>query len=125
MLRQAELRDVCVLELVDHQVVVPVLVALENGGTIPEQLDRSQEQVVEVQSVVLCQNFLVVPVNTGANLFEVVPGGLTSHGLRIQQHALRLGDSRQNGTRREPLGVVVRHLQALPDGGNLVVVIEY
>ena len=124
LLRQPVLGDVGVLELVHHQVVVAVLVALQHHRVFAEELHGAQQQVIEVHGVVLGQQLLVVPVDAGADFLEVIPSCLPGHRLRVLQHAFGLRYRRQNGTRRVALRIVTRPLQALLDGRHLVVVVE-
>ena len=124
LLGQPVLGDIGVLELVHHQIVVAVLVALKDHRELPKELHGSQQKVIEVHGVVLGQQLLVVAVDPSANFLKIVASSLPDHGLRVLQHALGLRNRRQHGPRRVALRVVARSLQTLLDGRHLVVVVE-
>jgi hypothetical protein len=70
--RQLVLRDVRVLELVDHDVQEALLVTLAHFRVVAEHRHDAQDQVVEVQGVALGEHLLVALVRPRDDLGEVI-----------------------------------------------------
>ena len=111
-----------VLELVDQDVLIPLLVAVQHLWESVEQLRRLEEQVVEIDGVVPGQQLLVVPVGAGAELLEVAVG-VAGHCVGAAQHALGAGDRAQHRAGRVLFRVDFGQLHRLLDHGGLVAVV--
>ena len=118
-LQPAVLGQVRVLVLVDEDPAERVLVAVADLLEELEQVDRAEQQVVEVHRVGAVQLALVGLVDVGDGLLEegadhaaVVLGGA--------QLVLRVGDLDLHRARREALGVDVEVVEALLDQPALV-----
>jgi hypothetical protein len=96
-LHQQVLRAVRVLILVHHDVLELPRVALTNRRHLLEQLDRLEEQVVEVQGLRIGQGGRVERVELGEVLLARIPGGVERLG---PLHAvLGVADARQRRSR--------------------------
>ena len=63
LLCQNVLRNVCILILVDGNVLETLLITLQNVGIFVEKIHGRENQIVEVQRIILPQLFLIQPVN--------------------------------------------------------------
>ena len=75
LLDQPQLQAVRVLELVDHQVVELLAVALPQGVGVGEELDRLQLEVLEVERRAVLLELLVARSESGHQLPELLVGG--------------------------------------------------
>ena len=97
-LDQQVLRPVRVLVLVDHQVPELVAVALADRRRLLEQLDRLEQQVVEVERVRILQRLHVQLVQLADLLVARIPG-VVANDLRPFHPVLRMADARQRQPR--------------------------
>ena len=118
-LEPAVLGVVGVLVLVDEHPAERVRVAVADLLEQLEQVDRAEQQVVEVHRVGAVQLALVALVDVGDGLLEERADELAVV-LRGAELVLRVGDLDLHRPRREPLGVDVEVVQALLDQPPLV-----
>ncbi len=116
------LRAVGVLVLVDEDVPEGVLVAFADLGEQRQQVDATEQQVVEVHRVHGVDPPLVEIVDVGRGLLEERPD-LLAVSLGVDQPILRIGDLALQRARREALGVDVERLDALLDQPHRVGVV--
>ena len=103
---QTILRDVDVLILIDQDVFELVLILLAHGFVALEQIDRANDEVVEVQAVRLAQTPLVLGVDVGHPLAEE-RSLLLVELVGPNQRVLRLADFVQACARRELALIVI------------------
>ena len=101
------LGDVGVLELVDHDVDVPVAVALGNVGVLAQERMGLEDEVVEVEGRGLREEVFIPLVDPMDDLLVVV-GLLESVALHAEELALGAGDRGEDVAGRELLGVDVK-----------------
>ena len=87
------------LELVDQDVLVAFEVAALDVLVVAQQLDRLDQDVVEIEGAVFAQHRLIALVAAGNDLLEV-GRGLQGVGFGRDQLALGARDHRENGARR-------------------------
>jgi hypothetical protein len=113
------LRPVGVLVFVDHHEAESSGVALARRRRLLEELNRLEQQVVEVERAALREDLQVALVDL-RNLFLAKAPGLLLH-LRRRLHAvLRLADAGERGTRRQQFFVDVDVAQHLLDRRVLI-----
>ncbi len=99
LLDQEVLRAVRVLVLVHHHVAEARRVPAPHGFRLVEQLDRLEQQVVEVQRVALAQHLRVARVDVGHLLVADVPA--CTDRLRALHAVFRLADAGQRHPGRQ------------------------
>ena len=107
---QQVLRPVRVLVLVDHDEPELSRVFRANLRRLFEQLDRLQQQIVEIEGAALLERIEIVRVDLGDLLVLAVPAAGIGHGLGTLHAVLRVADARQ---RRPGLHVAVVDVQIL------------
>ena len=122
LLRDRVLHDVGVLELVDHEVDVPVPVLLSDLREPIEQKIDLEQKVIEVGRRALGQELLVPLVDAEHHLVEVALAR-QSEPVHVQQLALGGRDRGKDGPRRKALGVDLHLLHAALYQGDLVRVV--
>ena len=105
------LYDVGVLELVDHEVNVPVLVLLGDLRELVEKKVGLEQKVIEVGRRALGQELLVPLVDAEDDLVEVALARQPESG-HVQQLALSRRDRGKDGSRCEALWVDVHLFHA-------------
>ena len=118
--RQHILGDIGVLEFVDKDVIVARLILGKNLGSLPKKINRFHQQVIEIQSLALGEEFPIAVINPLHHFVEV--GGLDIIFWRPKTALCRRyrGEKSAGGI---ALGVEIKLLKAALDQVELVIII--
>ena len=90
---QLELRCICILILIHHDILKPLLIIFQHIRTCLEQLHRIHNEIIKIHRIVLLEDILIFPVRGCHLLFTEVPHGLRFVFLHTHKFVFRRRNS--------------------------------